>query len=654
MAKHKKLQNEEQTQPGGVSAGSSDIEERYLALFNAIEQGFCIIELLFDSDEKALDYRFIEVSPSFERQSGISNALGRWMREIAPSHDEHWYETYGRVALTGEPVRFENYSTPLGRWWSVYAFRIQDPHLRRVGVLFYDITAARQRDEAIRDSEARYRTFLDLSSEGVWRFELESPIPTSKPLWEQIDAMLRDAYLAECNRAMAGMYGYETVEEMVGLRVTDFLPADSPETWDFLEAFVRSGYRLERFESYETDRSGSPLIFENTLMGYLEPDPGGRASLVRVWGTQRDVTARRSAERALQESEERYRSLFESIDEGFCVLEIIRDAYGRPVNHRFVQTNPAFERLTGFVNASGRLVREFVPDADPSWTDTFAQVEETGKPVRFTREVARMARWFSVYAFPTGAPGAAQVGVLLTDVTEQKVAEQDILAASALKDEFLSLVSHELRTPLTVLRGDASLLERYPDLPHDTRREIFHDLRIESERLHRLVENMLLLGRLQAGQPPLTEPVLVDRVVRQAVDRFLDQQAVDRVHIGPLPEQIIALGVHGYIDQVLNNFLSNAYKYSPPDTRVLVTARCFDDFVKISVADRGRGLPHPGSLFVPFYRDPETSPLTPGLGLGLAVSRRLVEAMGGEISARPRRGGGSVFSFTLRLYPEQA
>ena len=165
---------------------------------------------------------------------------------------------------------------------------------------------------------------------------------------------------------------------------------------------------------------------------------------------------------------------------------------------------------------------------------------------------------------------------------------------------------------------------------------------------------MLLLGKLQAGQSLTMEPVVVDRVIRQAVARFLEHQEVDRVRIGPLPEQVIALGVHSYIDQVLNNFLSNAYKYSPHDTHVVVTSRCVNDFVRISVADRGRGVNNPGSLFVPFYRDPETSPLTPGLGLGLAVSRRLVEAMGGRITARSRRGGGSVFSFTLPLYPEQA
>jgi PAS domain S-box-containing protein len=135
-----------------------DARERYLALFNAIDQGFCTIEVAFDEHDNPVDYRFLEVSPSFERQTGIVNGAGRWMREIAPDQDRHWFDAYGRVALTGEPVRFVNHSTPLGRWWDVYAFRISGP--RRVAVLFRDITGQKRAEAALRASEARLG-FLD-------------------------------------------------------------------------------------------------------------------------------------------------------------------------------------------------------------------------------------------------------------------------------------------------------------------------------------------------------------------------------------------------------------------------------------------------------------------------------------------------------------
>jgi PAS domain S-box-containing protein len=132
-------------------------EQNYRMLFESIDEGFCTIEVLFDQDEKPVDYRFLQVSPSFERQTGIKNAVGRRMREIAPRHEERWFEIYGKIALTGEPMRFENEAKQLGRWYDVYAFRIDDPKRRRVGILFNDITSRKRAEAEARDSERRYR-----------------------------------------------------------------------------------------------------------------------------------------------------------------------------------------------------------------------------------------------------------------------------------------------------------------------------------------------------------------------------------------------------------------------------------------------------------------------------------------------------------------
>src|SRR5712672_3501530 len=132
-------------------------EQNYRMLFESIDEGFCTIEVLFDQNEKPVDYRFLQISPSFERQTGIKNAAGSRMREIAPQHEEHWFEIYGRIALTGEPMRFENEAKQLGRRYDVYAFRVVDPKPRRVGILFNDITERKRAEAEARDSERRYR-----------------------------------------------------------------------------------------------------------------------------------------------------------------------------------------------------------------------------------------------------------------------------------------------------------------------------------------------------------------------------------------------------------------------------------------------------------------------------------------------------------------
>lgn len=121
-------------------------ETHYRTLFDSIDQGFCIVEVLFDDNEYPRDYRFLEVNAAFEAQTGLVEATGKTMRSLRPDHEDHWFEIYGRIALTGEPVRFENPAAALGRWYDVYAFRIDALEQRHVAILFDDISA-RKRDE---------------------------------------------------------------------------------------------------------------------------------------------------------------------------------------------------------------------------------------------------------------------------------------------------------------------------------------------------------------------------------------------------------------------------------------------------------------------------------------------------------------------------
>ena len=124
-------------------------EERYRTLYESIDEGFCIVQVVFDSRRKPVDYVFLEVNPSFEKQTGIYDARGRSMREIAPNHEEHWFEMYGHIALTGQSKRFEYPAIELHRWYEGYAYRVGDADERKVAILFNDITERKQAEIAM-------------------------------------------------------------------------------------------------------------------------------------------------------------------------------------------------------------------------------------------------------------------------------------------------------------------------------------------------------------------------------------------------------------------------------------------------------------------------------------------------------------------------
>ena len=139
------------------------------------------------------------------------------------------------------------------------------------------------RAQALARSDERYRSFIQRSTEGIWRLELSAPVPIDLPEEEQIARFYRDGYLAECNDAMARMYGYREARELVGRRLDELLVPTDPANQEYLLAFVRSGYRVTDGESHERDRDGNIKYFLNNLIGIVEHD-----QILRAWGTQRE------------------------------------------------------------------------------------------------------------------------------------------------------------------------------------------------------------------------------------------------------------------------------------------------------------------------------------------------------------------------------
>jgi PAS domain S-box-containing protein len=151
-----------------AEAKLSNAEQQYRELFDSIDEGFCVIEMIYDADHKPVDYRFVAVNAAFEKQTGLREAGDKTLRQLMPEPDSHWFELYGRVADTGESTRLESESPALGRWYDVYAFRYGPAENKQVGVLFNDITGRKSTINALRRSEGNFRQLADAMPQIVW------------------------------------------------------------------------------------------------------------------------------------------------------------------------------------------------------------------------------------------------------------------------------------------------------------------------------------------------------------------------------------------------------------------------------------------------------------------------------------------------------
>ena len=366
---------------------------------------------------------------------------------------------------------------------------------------------------------------------------------------------------------------------------------------------------------------------------------------------------------ALGASEERYRSLLNSIDVGFCVVEILFDDDCSPVDFRFLETNPAFEKQSGLSNAVGKCVRTLVPQLEAHWFETYGHVALTGESIRFVHEAQALdGRWFDVYAFRLGAPELRHVAILFTDISvrrhlEEKTQQQanSLAELNRRKDEFLAMLSHELRNPLAAIRHAAELIqmERNPD---PIQLEAHEVLDRQVAQLTRLVDDLLDVSRISTGRVRL-QVELLD--LRDAVRRALEivRPQIDRKRQTltlSLPDKAVrVLGDDVRLQQVVVNLLDNASKYTDRSGLLTVELRTEGDETMLCVRDNGRGiepevLPHIFDLFT--QADQSLTQGQGGLGVGLALVQFLVALHGGRVAAHSALGQGSEFIVSLPMH----
>lgn len=240
---------------------------------------------------------------------------------------------------------------------------------------------------------------------------------------------------------------------------------------------------------------------------------------------------------------------------------------------------------------------------------------------------------------------------LATAARDLDVRQADEKRTRAFRDAFAGVVSHELRTPITTIFGMSHLLrERHTTMDPEAVTDALDDIEAEADRLRRLTEDLLVLSRAEGGRVEAgSDPLLLGHLLRSAVREEARRAEGHRFEVEIEPELPLVLGESTYVEQVLRNYLSNAVKYSPAGTLIRVDARSEADGAAVRVTDEGRGLGDGPSddLWELFYRAEDAMRQASGAGIGLFVSKELIEAMGGRVWAAPAATGGSEFGFWL-------
>jgi PAS domain S-box-containing protein len=260
-------------------------ETRYRALFDTMTEGFALHEIVTDELGRPYDYRFLDVNPAFERLTGLTrlDLVGRRVREVIPSTEAHWIESYGAVALTGEPAHFENFSSALDRWYEVFAYR---PVPGQFAVVFTDITPRRRAEETLRKSEARYRELVQNANSAIIRWKA-------------------DGAITFFNEYAQEFFGWHS-DEVIGRHVSLLLPEQESmgvELTRLVQDIVEHPERFVNNINENICRDGRRVWMNWTNRAIR--DESGLVTEVLAIGS--DITERRRMQEMLRESEERLR-----------------------------------------------------------------------------------------------------------------------------------------------------------------------------------------------------------------------------------------------------------------------------------------------------------------------------------------------------------
>jgi two-component system cell cycle sensor histidine kinase/response regulator CckA len=550
--------------------------------------------------------------------------------------------------------------TPRLLTWAMTVLRDTAGEPEHIIAMGIDVTEHRRAEQALRESREQYRFFLQQTTEGVWRAQIDPPLPVDAPEQVQIEHCASHAYLIEVNDAMVRMYGCRDESELIGARFGSTFDMADPHTQEFFRAFIRAGYRTSDLESREFDHRGTPHRFVNHMVGIVQ---AGR--LTGIWGTQRDVTERQEAEEAVRAARDHLKALVDAsplsivgVDAVGVVLSWNRaaeDTFGwtaaEAIGHRLI--NVPQDKQGEFEALLARVLGEH-----PFTSYETQRLRKDGSRIDVSISTAAL---HDARGRPIGS-----VAIYL-DVTGRKRAEEQLQLSQeqfrqAQKMEAVGRlaggIAHDFNNLLTAILSYSELA--LTDLrPADPIREDIEQIRQAGLRAAELTKQLLAFSRRQLFQ--VRSLSLNDVVIH--TERMLHPLMGDDVEIrlGLSPTLPHTRADAGQLEQVLLNLAVNARDAMPSGGTLTLTTAAAEvseaaaarwghlvagPYVTLTVQDTGTGMSPEVQerIFEPFFT---TKGPGQGTGLGLSTVYGIVKQSGGHIFVSSEPGGGSTFTIYL-------
>lgn len=358
------------------------------------------------------DLRFLRINERLAEINGYSveEHIGRTVRDLLPDIADTAEALLLPIFETGEPllnveIQGETPAQPgVKRIWRESFLPLKDGD-RVIGIntVCEEITERRRTELALQEAQAQLEAALVAGAVYTWSWH----IPENR---------------VKTTRSFATLFGIDTAAAIVELPVETFLDAIYPEDRAHITAALQNA--IATGETYQAEYRICPTTgSERWVLARGQVDYDADDKAVNFPGVLVDITHRKQIETALQDAEDRYRTLFEKMEDGFCVIEVLFNEADQPFDYRFIEVNPAFAQQTGLQHAEGKTALQLVPNLESHWIETYGEIVKTGRPARFESGSEAMGRWFEVSAFLPEASSSHRVAVLFKEISDRKQAE---------------------------------------------------------------------------------------------------------------------------------------------------------------------------------------------------------------------------------------